>query len=228
MQTSRSLQQQDVILLALFPFIALGLANGLYFTTLAVSNPLLYWIADGFQFVAVPALSFWFLIKHGVLPVDYGFHGPIPGSSLAENFGLVLFITFLYWLSFDPINSILYRVFWDSASAIPFSPALPEAKAWRILLIVYASLTAALIEESVFRALPWLYFEKRLRSPELPYVLTTSLLFGLVHWEQGIHTIVAAGILGIVAALLYVGIRNIWPFIIAHFITDMWSFKSLL
>jgi membrane protease YdiL (CAAX protease family) len=226
MLITRKIDQESLILLALFPHIATGLLNGLYYPGLITLNPGLYWLADVFHFVAVPALCCLFLSRHGVRPRDYGFRSMATGSSWAENCGLILFVTFIFWLGFDPISNVLYRIFWESAAPIPFSQVLPEAQPWRWLVIFYAALTAGLIEEAVFRSLPWLYCSRRFRAPELPYVLISSSLFGLVHWEQGIHLILAAGFLGILSSLLYITIRNIWPFVIAHFVTDMWSFHG--
>src|SRR5688500_4342333 len=157
MPITRKIDQESVILLALFPLIAVAILNGLYFPALIKLNPGWYWLADVFQFVMLPALCCWFLSRHGVRPKDYGFRSLTTGSTWGESCGLILFITFVFWLSFDPVSNILYRIFWESATPIPFSQALPEAELWRWLVIVYASLTAGLIEEPLYRSLPWLY-----------------------------------------------------------------------
>jgi membrane protease YdiL (CAAX protease family) len=61
----------------------------------------------------------------------------------------------------------------------------------------------------------------------VPYVLWTSSLFAAIHWEQGIPGLIAAGTLGIVAAVMYTRILNVWPFIAAHFLVNAWSFPWL-
>jgi membrane protease YdiL (CAAX protease family) len=236
MPLSRAIDQETAILLALFPLITLGLVNGLYFPQLAISNHGLYWALDVLQFVVVPALAYRLLLKYGVQPKDYGLRGLAVvgsrnfaiGSSWPDRIGLIVFVSFIYWLTFEVAKALLYPFFWEGISPVTFSEALPEGEFWHWLLIVYAALTAGLIEEPVFRSLPWLYCSRRFRSPQRPYVLISSLLFGLVHWEQGTLVIIAAGFLGYVAALLYISIRNVWPFVIAHFLTDMWCFRELL
>jgi membrane protease YdiL (CAAX protease family) len=217
--------QETAILLALFPPIAIALVNGFYLPGLT-SNPVLFWTADACQFVLIPALCFRFLMRQGITPRDYGFRSLNGDGSTLENIGLIAFVSFLFWLAFDPIHSILSHFFWQSASPPPISQAMPKLLPWRALLIFYCALTAGLIEEPVFRSLPWLYLKKRLHSPEWPYVLTTSVLFGSVHWEQGTAVALATGFLGFIAALLYISIRNIWPFVIAHFLVDLWEFHD--
>lgn len=214
------------VLLAILPTIALGLLNGLYLPPLAQASPILYWLADALQFVAVPAASFWFLtVVAGLRPKDYGF-GPID-SSLLEALGLIAFVTILYWLAYEPVRAIAHEFFWFTEAPIPFADALPAGQPWRWLLVFYSCLTAALVEEPVFRSLPWLYFSAHSSSPQVPYVLWTSSLFAAIHWEQGIPGLIASGTLGVVAAVMYTKILNVWPFIAAHFLVDAWNFPRL-
>jgi membrane protease YdiL (CAAX protease family) len=74
--------------------------------------------------------------------------------------------------------------------------------------------------------LPWLYFSliRPNRQPVAVYVFLSSFLFSATHWEQGPHGMIATFLLGIVSALLYVKIQNLWPFVIGHFILDVASF----
>jgi membrane protease YdiL (CAAX protease family) len=214
------------VLLAIFPSIALGLLNGLYLPALAQSTPILYWLADGFQFALVPAAAFWLLtVVGGLRPKDYGF-GPID-SSFLQALGLIVFVTLLYWLAYEPVRAIAHYFFWFTEASIPFAEALPATQPWRWLLVLYACLTAAFVEEPVFRSLPWHYFSEYCSSPQVPYVLWTSSLFAAIHWEQGIPGLIAAGALGVVAAVTYTKVLNVWPFVAAHFVTDAWNFPWL-
>jgi membrane protease YdiL (CAAX protease family) len=55
-------------------------------------------------------------------------------------------------------------------------------------------------------------------------VVATSIVFALVHWENGGPGLLAAGAYGFGAALLYLKLRNLWPLVVAHVVTDVISF----
>lgn len=223
-----AIKRPSLILVAIFPSIALGLLNGLYLPQLAHESARLYWTADIAQWVLVPALSFWLLVKlGGVRPTEFGFGSLARGDSPFGILGLIAVVTFLYWVAYDPVKAIAYGFFSSTAEPNPFIHALPNAQPWRWLLVFYASLTAAVVEEPVFRSLPWLYFTTYWSAPEIPYILSTSVVFAAIHWEQGIPGLLAAGSLGVVAAALYTKIRNVWPFIAAHFFAGVWSYPWL-
>lgn len=217
-----------VVLAALFPSVALGLLNGLYNPTLAHAHSGWYWVADAVQFVLVPAGALWILVRYGRFRLrDFGFGRLSSEGHSWEFVGLAGLVTFLYWLSYEPISALANQFFWESAASAPFVDALPHTQPLRILAVFYVTLTAALVEEPVFRSLPWLYFSSVSESPVLPYVLTTSFLFAAIHWEQGLPSTIAAGSLGLVAAILYTKILNVWPFVAAHFATGAWSYQWL-
>jgi hypothetical protein len=212
--------RESTILLAIFPIIAIGILNGLYLPVLALSNRVAYWFADAAAWVVLPAACTVFLvIALRLRPADFGFRS----LSFTDLIGLCTLVTFAYWVAYEPVKDVAHRFFWQTAESNSFVHALPESQPWRWLLVFYASLTAALVEEPVFRSLPWLYFSSSLANPEFPFVASTAILFAAVHWEQGIPGLIAAGSLGVVAAMLYTKIRNVWPFVVAHFIAGVWS-----
>ncbi|MGZ8218369.1 CPBP family intramembrane glutamic endopeptidase [Methylomagnum sp.] len=49
-------------------------------------------------------------------------------------------------------------------------------------------------------------------------------LFAACHSEQGLHGVIAAWVYGLVAALLYVRLRSLWPLVFGHFVIDMIEF----
>jgi Type II CAAX prenyl endopeptidase Rce1-like len=216
------LNRREAILLAIFPSIALGLLNALYLPPLYKAASLVYWAADIFQYVAVPAAAYLFLVKGAkVRPSEFGFHR----LQSAKDVGLVFVVIGVFWLFYVPVREAAYRYLWVAAPTITPGLVVPQQGVARWLVVTYFSLTAALIEEVAFRALPWLYFSSfKLRF--WPYVLGTSLLFGAVHSEQGPHMVIATFSLGLVAAMLYAKIQNVWPFIIAHFALGLLSWSG--
>ena len=128
--------------------------------------------------------------------------------------------------AYRPVEVIAYGFLWPYAGTFSAAAMLPESGLRRIPGVLYLSITAGLVEEAVFRGLPWLYLSTfahfRRRVPV--YVISTFLLFSLVHSEQGPHGMLAALSFGIAAAILYLKIRNLWPIAIGHVATDVIGF----
>jgi membrane protease YdiL (CAAX protease family) len=91
---------------------------------------------------------------------------------------------------------------------------------------LYLAITAGIVEEIFFRGLPFLYVIERFpaKIPTGTYVVTTALLFGAIHWENGGHEVVATFIYGVFAAAFYLKLRDLWPLIGAHALIDVWGF----
>lgn len=216
------------LLLAILPSIALGLLNGFYFPMLTRASPVLYWTADVAQFVIVPAVMFgWLAARCGVRPGQLGFSSLVREGSALRAAGIVLLVSVLYLLFHELVQALARALVAGSEASVPFVDVLPQSQPWRWLAVLYASASAALVEEVVFRSVPWLVFAAWLRAPQVPYVLSTSILFAAIHWEQGAPGVLAAGAVGLVSASLYPRIRNVWPFVIAHFIAGVWSYPWL-
>lgn len=220
--------RQPLLLAAILPSIALGLLNGLYLPALAGVRPALYWSADVLQFVVVPAVAFGLLTRRGGFhPRELGFNRINPHGSWARTIGIVVLVTVSYWVAYEPVLALARSFFASTEASVPFVDVLPQSQPWRWLAVLYASGSAALVEETVFRSIPWRYFSSRLRSPRIPYILVTSFLFAAIHSEQGLPAVIAAGSLGIVAAVLYTRIQNVWPFVVAHFMAGVWTYPWL-
>ncbi|MGH8857930.1 MAG: CPBP family intramembrane glutamic endopeptidase [Polaromonas sp.] len=187
---------------------------------------MLYWAADLVQFALVPLLLFLFLRSVSIRPSAYGFRSLTSSLSGVEAIAVVLFVAFVYWVAYEPVRNIAYRFLWQYAGTFNHKDALPETPVLRLIVVIYLATSAALIEEAVFRGLSWLYVGQYKRSPfSVPsFAVITSLLFAAIHYEQGPHAMIAALSVGIVAAMLYAKIQNIWPFLIAHFLIDIRSY----
>jgi membrane protease YdiL (CAAX protease family) len=56
------------------------------------------------------------------------------------------------------------------------------------------------------------------------YVVVSSTLFGLSHFESSAVEVLATGLYGVVAAVFALRVRNLWPLIAGHFVTDFVAF----
>jgi hypothetical protein len=218
--------QRQLLLATSFPIIAVSLLNGLWLDALYRTSPLAFWAADVSHFVILPLIGVAVLgVFAGIWPRQYGFHSFERDLSPLAIVGLLAFITFLYWLCYSPVRDLAYRSLWQSAG-YSYELMLPKWPPYRLLTTVYMSVSAGFVEEAVFRSLPWLYFSMRFPNRRFVglYVFTTSIVFAAIHWEQGPHGVIAAFSVGVMAAVMYSKLRNIWPFVFAHFATDVAAF----
>jgi hypothetical protein len=227
-KVTSTVKRPEAILLAAFPIIALGLVNGLYMHDLARADVAWYWSADLFQFVVLPTIGVFVLhLFGGYRPHDYGFRRFLSSKGAPSIAGLVVLVTFVFWLAYDPVKDIAWRYFGATALDSAFAAALPDHGPLRVVTVFYICLSAALVEETVFRSLPWLYFSTTMASPVAPYVVATTVLFSAIHWEHGLPNLIATATLGLASSLLYLKILNVWPFVAAHFLTGAWTYQWL-
>jgi membrane protease YdiL (CAAX protease family) len=94
----------------------------------------------------------------------------------------------------------------------------------RYPVVLYYALTAGFTEEIFFRALPLLYFRERFGNgkPVWWYVVITSILFAVAHWENGSDEVVATFAFGVLVSVAYLRGRSIWPVVGAHTLIDFW------
>lgn len=223
------LDRRSLLLIAIFPPFAVGLLNQFWLEAVYRQGIGWFYLADAVQWIVVPSLV-WLFVLHpaGILPKDFGLDFSCHRKQPVEAMGLFLFISLLLWAAFSPVNEVAYRVLWRYAGDSTYGDAIPTHLPWRTLVVFYYSISAALVEEVVFRGLPWAYACLVLPTPRKErvvwYVVITSLLFAATHSEQGPHGMIAALSFGIVAAFLYTKIQNLWPFVAGHFVSDVLAF----
>ena len=227
--THTALPQPEVIACAMFPIVALSLANALYKSALMTQAPVLYWLQDGLTFVFFPLAGAALLARvASCRPADYGFKRIDTATALFEISALSMLALAMFALSYG-FGLRLGASLWPGEGTNHALPGLlPAGIASRVLVVFYLSVTAGVVEEAVYRGLPWLYLQQRCtprwRVPV--YVLASAFVFSFIHSEQGLHAVLATFLLGVVWALLYTRIQNLWPFVMAHILVDVWSFWS--
>jgi len=79
----------------------------------------------------------------------------------------------------------------------------------------------AVSEEIVFRG----YFFSALQDlwPRWAVVAASVVLFGFIHWSQGLHAIVSTALWGILPMVAMARTGSVFPAMIAHYITDLIS-----
>jgi membrane protease YdiL (CAAX protease family) len=224
------LDKQSVALLAFFPSVALGLLNALWSEPLYKISPTLFWLADTTQWLLVPLLI-WLLVlrSHKISFADIGFRPSTNNRNPLQSFGLgecalALFILgFAYFLADRAAHAVFWRY---GGSSFGYGIAVAGLADFKYIAVMYLAVTAALVEEVVFRGLPWLYLSKggSGTARKIVYVVFTSVIFAATHSEQGLAGVVSSFAYGVVAAMLFLRTRNLYPVVFSHFVIDVFSF----
>jgi hypothetical protein len=224
---AHSIDRGSILLLAIFPSLAISLLNQFYLEAVYQQGQLWFYLADACQWIVTPVLVWLFVLRPAnIKPKDYGLRVPVLGVRPLETLGLFLFIAVLLWISYSPVYDIAYRFLWKYAGTFSYGNAAPKSFPWNALVVFYYAVTAAFVEEVVFRGLPWIYFSIAVSQPRRKfwYITITSILFAASHSEQGPHGMIAALSFGIVSAMLYIELKNLWPLVFGHFVCDVISF----
>jgi len=222
------LERREALLVAVFPLVALGLLNHFYMAPLAALGPAWLWAADVVQFILVPLACWQFVLRPAAIALpELGM--PLrqdrwtAGLPMDTTVWMALLLLAWTW----PVHVFSMRLGWPYVDGHVLYAVMPtHAFTPHLLVTVYLSATAALIEETVYRALPWLYFRETMgpRWRRTAYVVVTSLVFAACHSEQGPAGVVATFWFGVVAARIYTKLGSLWPVVLGHFLFDMIAF----
>ncbi len=92
----------------------------------------------------------------------------------------------------------------------------------------------AVSEEVIFRSLAFRVLRRvtpnRWPAAEkaLFVVFTGSIIFGMIHWGNGVHAVISAALWGVMPMVALVRTGSIWPALIAHWATDLVAFSGLI
>ncbi|MBX9632632.1 MAG: CPBP family intramembrane metalloprotease [Burkholderiales bacterium] len=213
--------------LALLPLVAQSLFDGFYKGPLHQWSETAFWLVDVTKFVLLPAIVLWALARFGgVRPRDYGFRWPRTEPERERFIGSMLLAGLVLVPLYFVAEELIWRLWPAARPAFTYGSALPGEWPTRWLVVAYYSLTAGVVEEIVFRGLPWAWAAPfaGTSAKRWAWVGITSVTFGLVHWENGWPDVLTATLFGIAAAILYLRLRNLWPLVAAHALTDLIAF----
>lgn len=219
-------QRRAGIVLLLAAGLAPLLLNGFYNARVAQSVPL-YWVVELLTWVLLPALLFTAGLRLGLCtPAGLGLHGQLRGRE--DRRGLLLAIAAVA-LAFPWAYSGSYALAlwlfphnWGYV-AFEYQDMVPAAGPLRWLALAHLALSAGIVEELYFRGLLRTLFADGRRGA-LAFVLVSAAAFSLIHWEGGVHNLFATLLVGLGAGAVYAWLRNLWPLVIGHALTDLWWF----
>ncbi len=209
--------------------IAPGWLNGLFLSDLS-KNMVPYWLYEILVWICLPLLINLFGKKKNLFSNgDLGFHLKIRGQDEPQKLVVIIIIMAVLLPVFNmAMHQISLLLFSENYWKINFEyrQVIPNAinmAGTHFLVVLYFSTTAALVEEFLCRGMLRLLFNNH-RSSIFSYIMLSSLIFSMIHWEQGIQGLFSTFCFGILTASVYAKIRNIWPVIFGHFFTDFFCF----
>jgi hypothetical protein len=221
--TSRLVPFWAAIPLVVLPHVAFAELNGLFNESLFRVSPSALWAVDALFFVVFPILGIWFLARFArIRPAHYGL--PFPPPRRRELAVSSVFLAALLCLAYYVPQKVVGGL-WATVPTFSYEQVIPSG--WlRAPSVLYLAVTAGVTESMVYIGLPWLVWE-RLFGPgkrRALFVCLSSAIFASVHWESGLHNVVAALIFGLVACGLYLKLRDLWPILGAHIVVDLVGF----
>lgn len=218
-------RRRTKIAFAASPVLLWGLFSGAFGAYVPRSG-IAFWVYDAFVTVGLPLGCLWYIHSRlGVDSRDYGLKHYRTAYTTGE-FLVGLSLCSVVFLSFLVVHGIAYRMFPPLPEMFTFHQNVPKQALLGFLVILYFSATAALGEEIFFRGvlrLVMLPVQPR-RIHIVMYILGSALLFGLNHWGLGMHKVVATTYLGLIAALLYLKVDNLWFIVCGHFVINVIGF----
>lgn len=188
-------------------------------------------LLNDFLFLTAKSYGAWLLIDYGSRLLAVGIVLVLMQRKIssANEFGLtgISFRSGILWLLLLTTTGILIdQVGWRFLEQLlPHTQlaSMPKIKNF-FVNIIDLTLGVALVavsEEVVFRGYCYSALHDRMSSGVL--VAISAVLFGMIHWSQGIHAVVSTALWGILPMVSMIRTKSILPAVIAHYVTDLVS-----
>jgi uncharacterized protein len=219
-----------------YGYVVVGLLAGFMLTGLnrltGISTKDPFWTPIGYGLTIVP-LAGWLLWRLRSTETNLqSFFGKLPkrmpwgrlfGLTIAGLFTSIGTFTLLgyFWYSLNPesVRYLLDRMLRLQAAMRPTDSVLPNLT--RVMLFITVIIAAPLCEELIFRGILLQRWATKWNPPIA--LILTSLLFGALHVN-----IVGAGILGLIAGLLYFKTKSLWTAVALHAMNNTIASLSLV
>lgn len=217
----------QVLAFSLLLIVFVWSINGIYLAALSRYSLAAFWAADLLQWIVLPGFITWHLARHhGIRPEHYGFASF--GNDGLRLLGWSVLAAITFHFAFFWVNAQAWQFFGQPTGFFALEVAFPAGALGRVVWL-YSALTAGFVESVFLIGLPWLLWTRlgyaHMQAQALVFTLASSLVFAVVHWEQGPHVVVAALAFGIVACAWFLRLRTLWPVAIGHVVVDLVAFN---
>ncbi|MEQ8234552.1 MAG: CPBP family intramembrane glutamic endopeptidase [Gammaproteobacteria bacterium] len=217
--TGREYRLAAIYVLLVAPF----LVNGAVYAAVAKSR----WLYAALEFVfwaGVPATLL--LLARRCAGVDAATLGLVVAANGRGTWLRTLAASVVLALAWPPayeaLHALAVRTF-PPTPVFAYEDMTPQGQPARLLVALWYALSAGLVEEVIYRGYFW-ELCRGLRRPRRWFLAFGPLVFAAVHWEAGLAAVLVAWAFGLAAAALYLALRNLWPLIVAHAVTDFTVF----
>jgi len=208
-----------IFCLLVAPFLVNGVLNAA-----VAATPWLYWSLEVVVWLLWPGALLY--VASRVAGVDTRrlgldatvFGRPSPGALAAA----CVLLSATWPPCYDALET-LAGAWLPGAPLFVYESVVPGSQPGRLLAAAWFALTAGVVEELIYRGYCW-QLCRDLAHPRAWFLLPGPLLFASVHWEAGLAAVFVAWAFGVMAAVLYLVLRNLWPLIVAHAVTDFIAF----
>ena len=204
---------------AVCPFLVNGWVNAHI-----AARPLWYWAFEILTWLVIPLAAFAIARRDGGPTLSaLGYSDCVGGQ---RNLDTLLVLCLLAAACAPALYSLcewLGRALFGAHALFSYAEVIPAHGVLRVLVVLWFGLSAGFVEETLYRAYAW-HLASHCRHPRLIYLVLGPFLFALAHWEGGAANLVASWLYGLVAALAYLGLRNLWPLVVGHCTTDFLAF----
>lgn len=191
--------------------------NGFYNIHLA-KLPGLFWLVEAITWVLLPVWAFRAVLVSETRE-SIGLTTIAPTLSfLMTCLFAVVFLSLAHYLAFKTAKQFVPQNMYDVGFS--YAQMLPRKHGSWLLAANFFALSAAIVEEILYRGLLFRIFDASKKNILL-FVLLSAGLTAAAHWEGGIWDLAATFVYGLLAAAVYVKIRSLWPLMLAHFSIDL-------
>jgi membrane protease YdiL (CAAX protease family) len=177
-------------------------------------NQSMFWLADVACFIGLPLVLFFAF----QLPIRPRFNSALTATT-SNDWSAVFFMAALCFLGIWGVGLMTDRMGWRVAQRHPdwlpmvinYRSHIPESGVMKSLVTVYFALTAAVVEEYIFRGL----LGSILKS-HVAFVSLSTLSFALIHWGGGFVNVFSAFFSGLILAIVYVRTKDLRVVMLAH------------
>ncbi|MGD2172941.1 MAG: CPBP family intramembrane metalloprotease [Gammaproteobacteria bacterium] len=205
--------------IGIFPFLVNGPINA------EIAHlPYLYWGFELSIWVLLPAILLHAATRTpGFSFADLGLQTAVRGyrEPVVLLLACLVIAPLCYWV-YDGVFEAFDRWYPDGGF-FHYETVIPESGFPRLTVIIYFAASAGLVEEFLFRGLLHRAAQE-FRRPRLFFLVVSPLAFSLIHWESGIANLLATWVFGLFTAAVFLGLRNLWPLIAGHALTDLLEF----
>jgi len=209
-----------IFVLLVAPFLVNGVVNAA-----VAGTPWLYWSLEVVVWVLVPGTLLYAAQRSaGIDAAHLGLHANIVGRPSPMRILAACVVLAVVWPPCYEALDTLAAAWLPTTPLFAYESVVPTAQPGRLFAALWFALTAGVVEEVIYRGYCW-QLCRDLDHPRSWFLVAGPLVFALVHWEAGLASVFVAWVFGVMAAALYLGLRNLWPLIVAHAVTDFIAFS---